>query len=589
MNTGSSPYHSIQGLFCYGVDGELLSVEGRYKDRISQEWSALRRAVADAETNLLILPQGTRVETTVIGTPCYAERSSSLPSEHTHHFRAIYATSKSCHIGLLSCRQCAGQEQDSSFRDWVETFFLLETSLCPQSREVAQPGTQSYRVTEKITALFDNSIRNVASMDEWNSGGREVFFQRVFDFVSRKERIQLGLPAFPCKSPNTRKVGGRDPDMAERMALQTLRTFTKAIEEIYPQGATLWVISDGHVFSDCIGVDDDDVTKYDDDMKDLYSSMFNLPNDGGAIRFRGLTDMFFTNPEVTSTCSSEWMDRINMPHPIHTTRSEIAENARKLMMGACEIDRDHFRKLITDQHPSTLQLYRGQSRFMLDDLATPEFLSKSIKQKKKTAFAVAAEMIGRNQAYSNLVELLLPNYVRLSIHAHSNRGPKFGIRLFPKNKVRAIDSIPNRHELIPAYEFQVPTAWHNSIIKVEGDPMIYLGKAEIVQKAIDEGNFEGTWVNGPEGGHFAVRYTHVSVVQDRADSVITMEDTPLLQANKKTIVTTTTEIVELPLPVQASPKKQTLSSLIRWWFSPFFTFSFRFVGRVFRVRAGVGL
>ena len=150
-------------------------------------------------------------------------------------------------------------------------------------------------------------------------------------------------------------------------------------------------------------------------MKDLYRSMFNSPGDEDAICFRGVTDMFFPDSFSTSDFPREWTKKIDIPHPISTTRSEIAETARKLMMGACEIDRDHFRKLITDQHSSTLQLYRGQSRFMLDDLATPEFLSKSMKQKKKVAFAVAAEMIARNQAYSNLVELLLPNFVRLSI------------------------------------------------------------------------------------------------------------------------------------------------------------------------------
>jgi pyoverdine/dityrosine biosynthesis protein Dit1 len=59
---------------------------------------------------------------------------------------------------------------------------------------------------------------------------------------------------------------------------------------------------------------------------------------------------------------------------------------------------------------------------MLEDLAdVPVVKGLSAKQRKKTAALVAQEMMSRNQAYSNLVELLLPNYVRLSIHAHSKQ------------------------------------------------------------------------------------------------------------------------------------------------------------------------
>lgn len=41
-------------------------------------------------------------------------------------------------------------------------------------------------------------------------------------------------------------------------------------------------------------------------------------------------------------------------------------------------------------------------------------------------------MIKRNDAYSNLVELMFPFHLRFSIHAHNNAGPKFGISLLSK-------------------------------------------------------------------------------------------------------------------------------------------------------------
>lgn len=218
--------------------------------------------------------------------------------------------------------------------------------------------------------------------------------------------------------------------------------------------------------------------------------------------------MFFSNTDVQATFNEEWIRDFDIEHPVDSARSADAETARCIMMAGFQSSRTQFRKLIAEQHPQTLHLYRGQARFMQDDLSDAVFSGMSNKQKKKLSFAVAAEMIARNQAYSNLLELLLPNYVRLSIHAHSNKGPKFGICLFPRDRVRAIDSINDRHATCPSYEFQVPTPWHNSIIKIAGDDMVYLGKAEIVHNAIEQGDYEGGWVDDiVDGGHFSIRST----------------------------------------------------------------------------------
>lgn len=218
--------------------------------------------------------------------------------------------------------------------------------------------------------------------------------------------------------------------------------------------------------------------------------------------------MFFSNSDVRATFDDKWDQDFDIEHPVDSVRSPDAELARRIMMAGFQSSQTHFRKLITEQHPQTLSLYRGQARFMQDDLSDAVFAGMSNKQKKKLSFAVAGEMIARNQAYSNLLELLLPNYVRLSIHAHSNRGPKFGVCLFPRDRIRPIDSIIDRHAICPSYEFQVPTPWHNSIIKIAGDDMVYLGKAEIVHKAIEQGDYEGGWVDDiVDGGHFSIQST----------------------------------------------------------------------------------
>ena len=292
-------------------------------------------------------------------------------------------------------------------------------------------------------------------------------------------------------------------------------------------------------------MDDEAVSIYDQNLLNTYRSMFTSGDDRQAIRFRGLTEMFFSNPDSEEAFSSTWISHFKIEHPINSKHSPDAELARQIMMAGFQSSREQFRKMITDQHKQTLELYRGQARFMQDDLAAPDFLEKSLKQRKKISFVVAAEMIARNRAYSNLLELLLPNHVRLSIHAHPNRGPKFGICLFPRDQVRAIDSVPDRHALSPSYEFQVPTPWHNSIIKIEGDNRIYLGKAEIVHKAIQQGDFEGGWVEDHvEGGHFALRpalaVSNASSVATESSSVISTK-----YADEKGAVVTTSKAGEM--------------------------------------------
>jgi pyoverdine/dityrosine biosynthesis protein Dit1 len=255
-----------------------------------------------------------------------------------------------------------------------------------------------------------------------------------------------------------------------------------------------------------VGVDDATVRNYDKNLLETYQKTFVSAEDHQAIQFRSLDEMFFANSDAQAIFDQSWCRLFLIEHPIHSQRSSAAELARNIMMTGFQSSREHFHKLIDENHPPTLSLYRGQARFMQDDLSDPMFLAMSNKQKKKLSFKVAAEMIARNQAYSNLLELLLPNFVRLSIHAHSNSGPKFGIRLLPRDQVHAIDSIMGRHTLCPSYEFQVPTPWHNAIIKVEGDNMFYLGKAELAHEAVQHGDFEGGWVEDAiEGGHFALR------------------------------------------------------------------------------------
>jgi hypothetical protein len=193
---------------------------------------------------------------------------------------------------------------------------------------------------------------------------------------------------------------------------------------------------------------------------------------------------------------------------------------------------------------------------MLEDLADiPSVKSMSGKQKKKTAALVAEEMISRNQAYSNLTELLLPNYVRLSIHAHNNAGPKFAIRLLPASKVRAIDNLETRLEPNPVYEYQLPTPWHNCMIKVEGDEFMYLAKAQVARKALQSPDFDGSWVDGPDGSYFSLKRKSAATTDAPTPPKLIIPGTTLTEKvsvfnqNKKSTIVLVTPIMEKKRPI----------------------------------------
>ena len=127
----------------------------------------------------------------------------------------------------------------------------METEFEPCALLSASSNPEHRRVSEEVADLFEERLKNTSRDDVWHVGGRTSFVNHVYGYVQKDQPILLCLPAFPCKSPNQNKVGGTTPDLAEHIALDVLRGFVKEIHTIYAPGATLWIISDGHVFSDC--------------------------------------------------------------------------------------------------------------------------------------------------------------------------------------------------------------------------------------------------------------------------------------------------------------------------------------------------
>lgn len=250
MNVGSSPYHAIGGIFCRGKNGDLLSVEGRSATSIATHWSKLRNLITTEDKSSTTLPSGLQITSAFLDTALAEDIAiCSSPVSHSHIIRET-ARSTKYSVGLVSCRLTEANNGQQSFKTWLEDFILLETTLGPGPDASSLDDAKVLQATTQITKLFETTLKNIASQDEWHLGV-DLFRQRVAGFVARGERIQMALPAFPCKSPNLKKVGAPGPDMAEQIALRTLHGFADSIKTLYSPGVTIWIISDGHVFSDC--------------------------------------------------------------------------------------------------------------------------------------------------------------------------------------------------------------------------------------------------------------------------------------------------------------------------------------------------
>ncbi|KAI1384202.1 Pyoverdine/dityrosine biosynthesis protein-domain-containing protein [Hypoxylon trugodes] len=363
---------------------------------------------------------------------------------------------------------------------------------------------------EVMARLFDRFLRYQGEDDKWDVCGRSYFMGRVRHFTSQGLPIEFCLPAFPCKSSNRNKVTGKDPDRGEQLALERLHFFAETAERIYSGGAKIWIISDGHVFSDCIGVDDQDVDSYGQKLIEMNNNIGKQRGKADRVGFKSLMDLFeiARYKRQSKLAQIAKLDIPEIEHNVETQVTMEAEFCRRLLMAGCQSQRSSLRARINLQDPAILALYRGFSRFMLEDLELHPFTQAMSRSKqKKLSSKVAFEMIMRNQAYSNLVELLYPNHIRLSIHAHNNAGPKFGIQLFDPATTQAVESLsPDSGPMVSRDLLHIPTPWHNCVVKVAGDNMLYVTKSKAVREALLSGMTGGLDAQSSTPGSFGPLY-----------------------------------------------------------------------------------
>lgn len=223
--------------------------------------------------------------------------------------------------------------------------------------------------------------------------------RQLADFVRAGDPILFTLPAFPCKSPNPAKVLGHLPDEGERLSLRFLDSLCIRIEQLYAPGARVLICSDGHIFGDLIGVPDEHIDEYANELATM-------------IRGENLSriDMFSLR-DVLSNLPYDEKRRL-----VHDRYAPTVEELR----------------IRAQTDPDLLRLYLGITRFLVDD--TTDFKgTKSALQRqcRQRAYGV----IQRSMAWGSLIADRHPRSVRLSIHPQPVGSAKFGIRLLESANV----------------------------------------------------------------------------------------------------------------------------------------------------------
>lgn len=227
---------------------------------------------------------------------------------------------------------------------------------------------------------------------------------KVIRAVKSKQAISFVLPAFPGKSPNPSKVLGALPDMAEKQALKFLNNLCEEIKNIYPPGARVIICSDGRVFSDVVGITEEDITNYQAEIEHIIKESELM-----AISTFNLDDVF---------------------------TGVSFDYAREILLGKYGQSLDELKNKVkrggnNSDVPSDKEAHRmycGLTRFLVEDSMHPSQV-KSKTSIQKECKIKAYQAIIRSNAWTDLIAEEFPDAIRLSIHPQICGSKKIGIQL----------------------------------------------------------------------------------------------------------------------------------------------------------------
>ncbi|KAF8322303.1 hypothetical protein DL93DRAFT_2223886 [Clavulina sp. PMI_390] len=285
------------------------------------------------------------------------------------------------------------------------------------------PPREPRAVVDQLVDIVSSYLLTSGPKDQFVTVGRNLLQNQVERYVANGDRLELVLPAFPFKSPSHQKVLGTLPDLAEEIFLRRLEDLCQSVCDVYPPGARLTIVSDGIVYSKLLGVTDATAYQYNSALRALTRDL-------------GLTHLTFArvrdllqSSKGPQTDQAEQLSEEEYCALATVTREEFLESNASLK----QFDVDDL--IASDE--GTLRTYRGYLRFLKLDLQNSTLCpggkvigELSRRQRDRSLGLIAKEMIKNGARFSSLVERAFPNAIRLSIHPHTNAGPKFAMKIF---------------------------------------------------------------------------------------------------------------------------------------------------------------
>ncbi|MBC7387450.1 MAG: L-tyrosine/L-tryptophan isonitrile synthase family protein [Cryobacterium sp.] len=233
----------------------------------------------------------------------------------------------------------------------------------------------------------------------------EPHLAKIISAVNQNQTVTFVLPAFPGKSPNLEKVLGILPDMAERQALLFLQGLCDRIQNLYAPGAHIILCSDGRVFSDVVGMRDEDVTAYQRELTRMIKEL-----DLSSISTFDLDDLYegLNFDEMRARLMTVYGE------PLDVLKAAVSRGGK--LSGFSVEDEESNR------------LYCGITRFLVEDSTFPG-QKRSRTSIQKECRTRAYHVIQRSKAWGDQLEARFPDAVRLSIHPQTCGAKKLGIQL----------------------------------------------------------------------------------------------------------------------------------------------------------------
>ena len=209
--------------------------------------------------------------------------------------------------------------------------------------------------------------------------------------------------------------------MAEEVALEFLENVCAELRQLYAPGARISICSDGRVFSDLVGVSDEDVSNYATELKRIIKRV-----EARSLDFFCMEDLFDVEDHIAM--------RQQLINHYCDSLSAIETRIHKF---------EHHR-----------ELFNGIQRFLFEDRVAMDS-GKSRTQIRNDCKDLAYAVIQRSDGWGRLLNDCFPMSLRLSIHPQGPHSEKIGMLLGGANAGEAGTMSPDNWL----------TPWHGVAVK----------------------------------------------------------------------------------------------------------------------------